>query len=403
MKFIHSADWQLGCRFSHFGDKAALLRQMRFKTLRRALEESRARRVDAFVIAGDLFDDNEVEDNVVTTALAAFADFPDVSVFILPGNHDPFVGPASVWNRKCFVDAPKNVRVFRQAEFVEINGGFFIASPLHQKQSTIDPSLKLDDLARKLPQESLRVGITHGSLAIPAQHQPNDFPISLQAATRAGLDYLGVGHWHNWQVYDNGRLVMPGTPEQDSFEHNGAGFIAHVVLIEKEAPPQLEQVRIGCMRWRDFDFNLLNVESARAILQAAVAELKAEVNTAVVRVRMQGSATREVLGPTREWLGELLKPFPLSQMHDETSLALTPAELDHLKSSHPILAQVLSDLDQVAAFTVGVRNENAAAESLAPVQVDKLLADARIDRSKLTAAHFELARQLLLQKLQEVV
>jgi DNA repair exonuclease SbcCD nuclease subunit len=402
MKLIHSADWQLGCRFSYFGEQAELLRQTRLKTLRRALEEARTRHVDAFIIAGDLFDDNEVEESIVTTALATFADFSDVPVFILPGNHDPFTGPASVWNRKCFLDAPNNVRVFRQVEFVEVNGGFLLASPLHQKQSTLDPSLKLDDLARKLPHGSLLVGITHGSLAIPGHHQPNDFPISLQAATRAGLDYLGVGHWHNWQVYDNGRLVMPGTPEQDSFEHVGGGFIAHVVLDRKETPPHVEQVRIGAMRWRALDFNFLNIESARAILQAAVAELKAEADAAVVRVCMQGSVTREVFGTTHAWLRELLKPFPFSQLHDETSLALAPAELEHLKANHPILAQVLGDLDQVAAFTVGVRNENATTEQLSPAQVDKLLDDARIDRTKLTAVHFELARQMLLQKFQEI-
>jgi DNA repair exonuclease SbcCD nuclease subunit len=402
MKLLHSADWQLGCRFNHFGDKADLLRQTRFKTLRRALEEARRLRVDAFIVAGDLFDDNEVQESVVTTALATFADYPDVPVFILPGNHDPFIGPSSVWNRKSFLGAPKNVRVFRQAEYLEVNGGFLLASPLHQKQSTLDPSLKLDELARKLPRESLHIGITHGSLAIPSQHQPNDFPISLQAATRAGLDYLGVGHWHNWQVHDDGRLVMPGTPEQDSFEHSGGGFVAHVTLDEKGAPPQVQQVRVGTMHWQDFDFNFLDVESARTLLQAAVAELRGEPDSAVVRVRMQGSATREVLPPTRQWLTELLKPFPFSQLHDETSLALTPAELEHLKANHPILSQVLADLDQIAAFTVGVRNENAGADPLAPAQVDKLLSDARIDRTKLTAAHFERARQLLLQRFQEV-
>ncbi len=401
MKLIHSADWQLGCRFKNFGEKAELLRQARLKTLRRALEESRARQADAFIIAGDLFDDNEVEENIVTAAVAAFADFPEVSVYILPGNHDPFTGPASVWNRKAFLDAPANIRVFREAGFVEVNGGFLLASPLHQKQSTLDPSLKFVEMAKQLPKGSSLVGVTHGSLAIPGQYQPNDFPINLQAATRADLDYLGVGHWHNWQVYDNGRLVMPGTPEQDSFEQTGAGSIAHVVLDGHGAPPRVEQVGVGSVRWRTFGFNLLDPEGARAQLQAAVADLSTEPDSAVIRVRMQGSATQEVLVPAREWLGELLKPFQFSRLQDETSVALTRAELEHLKAGHPILAQVLADLDQVAAFSVGMRNENPAPEPLSPSQVDKVLNNAPIDRSELTAAHFELARQLLLQKFQE--
>jgi hypothetical protein len=194
---------------------------------------------------------------------------------------------------------------------------------------------------------------------------------------------------------------MPGTPEQDSFEQTGAGSIAHVVLDGDGAPPRVDQVRVGSMRWRTFDFNFLDPEGARALLEGGVAELKADPDAAVIRVRMRGSATQEVLAATREWLGELLKPFPFSQLHDETSLALTSAELEHLKESHPILAEVLADIDQVSAFTVGVRNEDETAEPLSPAQVEKLLNDARIDRTKLTAAHFEVARQLLLQKLQE--
>jgi hypothetical protein len=71
---------------------------------------------------------------------------------------------------------------------------YLIASPLQQKNSTLDPSLKLADLATKLPADRIQVGITHEALAIPSKREPNDFPIALNAASRAKLDYLAVGH-----------------------------------------------------------------------------------------------------------------------------------------------------------------------------------------------------------------
>lgn len=401
MRLLHSADWQLGCRFAQFGEKAGALRDARLKTLRRTLELAKQRTVDAFIIAGDLFDDSQVDESVVTATLEIFASFPQVKIFILPGNHDPYVGPGSVWNRKSFLGAPGNIRVFRQADVVELDGGFLIASPLQQKKSTLDPSLKLDELSKKLPRDRIQVGITHGSLAIPSQHGHSAFPVALDAATRAGLDYLALGDWHNWQVYDNGRLVMPGTPEQDSFEQTGSGFVAHVILGEKGATPQVEQVPVGQFRWHTFDFDYLNFESARALLQPAVAGLSGKADSSVIRVRVRGSAAREVSLPTSQWLNELLKPFPISQLHDESSLSLSPAELEHMKANHPILAQVLGDLDQIAAFTIGLKNENATTEPLSPKQVDELLEAAHIEKTNLTAAHFELVRQMLLQKLQE--
>jgi len=401
MRLLHSADWQLGCRFAQFGEKAGTLRDSRLKTLRRTLELAKQRNVDAFIIAGDLFDDSQVEAAVVTATLEIFASFPEIKVFILPGNHDPYVGPGSVWNRKSFLGAPPHIRIFRQTEVVELDGGFLLASPLQQKKSTLDPSLKLDELAKKLPREKIQVGITHGSLAIPSQHGHSAFPVALDAATRAGLDYLALGDWHNWQVYDKGRLVMPGTPEQDSFEQTGAGFIAYVTLGEKGSIPKVEQVSVGQFQWHTFDFDYLNFESARALLQQAVAGLSGKADSSVIRVRVRGSAAREVSLPTSQWLNELLRPFPISQLHDESSLSLSPAELEHLKANHPILAQVLGDLDQIAAFTIGLKNENATAEPLSPKQVDELLEVARIEKANLTAAHFELARQMLLQKLKE--
>ncbi len=179
MKILHSADWQLGCRFSQFGDKAEGLRTTRLKTLRRSLGIAREKQVDAFIIAGDLFDDNHVEDSVVRSAVQLFSEFPEVPVFILPGNHDPYIGPASIWDRKEFRAAPSNVRVFRQPEYVEIEGGFVLASPLQQKKSTVDPSRKLDELAKKLPADSIKIGVTHGSPAIPSIHAANAFPIAL--------------------------------------------------------------------------------------------------------------------------------------------------------------------------------------------------------------------------------
>lgn len=401
MRLIHSADWQLGCRFSQFGEKAEVLRDARLKTLGRALELGKNRNVDAFIIAGDLFDDSHVDEAVVKGALEVFASFPEVRIFILPGNHDPYIGPGSVWNRKSFLGAPPHIHVFRQPESVELDGGFLLASPLQQKKSTLDPSIKLDEIAKKLPRERIQVGITHGSLAIPSQHAHSAFPVPLDAASRVGLDYLALGDWHNWQVYDGGRLVMPGTPEQDSFDQPASGFVADVVLGERGSPPQVEQTRVGQFRWHTLDFDYVNLEGARTLLQRVVTSLSGQMDSSVIRLRVRGSATREISLPTLQWLNELLNGFPISQLHDESSLSLTSAELEHLKANHPILAQVLGDLDQIAAFTTGSKNENGNAEQLSPKQVDQLLASAHIDKTGLTGAHFELARQMLLQKLQE--
>jgi len=111
MKFIHAADWQLGARFSQFGPKAELLRKARLQTLETALRKANQLAVDAFLIAGDLFEDRQVDDAVITAALAKFGGLSDLPIFILPGNHDPNTGPGSIWNRKPFTGKPSNVTI----------------------------------------------------------------------------------------------------------------------------------------------------------------------------------------------------------------------------------------------------------------------------------------------------
>jgi len=54
VRFIPSADWQLGARFQQFGAKADALRAARLTTLRRALELAREEAVDAFLLASPL-------------------------------------------------------------------------------------------------------------------------------------------------------------------------------------------------------------------------------------------------------------------------------------------------------------------------------------------------------------
>jgi DNA repair exonuclease SbcCD nuclease subunit len=403
MKLLHSADWQLGARFAQFGEHAERLRQARLATLRRALDVARENEVDAFLIAGDLFESNHVDNAVVSAALAAFCDFPDVPVFILPGNHDPHSGPGSVWTRRSFVDAPKHVAVFREAQRLELGGAYLLASPLGQKVSTVDPSLKLDELARDLPPDGVRIGITHGALAIPGKHQPNDFPIDLAAATRAGLDYLAVGHWHEWQVYDQGRLVMPGTPEPDSFDRAASGRVALVEVPERGVIPKVEPVQVAGLNWQALTLDALDGEAGREALGARLEALLPAASTTVLRLCLAGAVSPQALEETRAWLKPRLEPFPICLLVDQTTLVLSEAELQQLHGRHPILAEVLADLDQMAVLFAGSRPGSASpAQAVSFAEAERLLADARIDTASLTTAHFNLARQLLLQKYREV-
>ncbi|WP_414660746.1 metallophosphoesterase family protein [Horticoccus sp. 23ND18S-11] len=408
-RFLHSADWQLGARFAQFGAKGAVLRAARLTTLRRVLALAHEHNVDAMIIAGDLFEDNQVDEALVVETVELFGAFPSVPIFILPGNHDPATGPDSVWQRKPFLRAPGHVHVLMQAGITALGAGVhLLASPLHQKLSTVDPSLKLVELAATLPADAIAIGVTHGAPAIEGKHQPNDFPIALNAASRAGLDYLAIGHWHNWLAdTDGGRIVMPGTPEPDQFANERCGHVALVEIAGHGQPPRVQPLPVSTLTWKALTLDFLAPEASRASLDAELARLRPAAARTVVRITLAGTASPAQLTAVRATLDEALAPFLVGQIVDRTRVALSPVELDALKVTHPILAQTLADLDRIEALATGATV--AAGETTTPAlppltlaEVQALLTPSKIELAALTPEFFSQLRHMLLQTLQEV-
>jgi len=63
VRFLHTADWQLGKQFENLGappDKLAFLRQGRMDVVRRIGQLAIDRSWDAILVAGDVFERNEV-------------------------------------------------------------------------------------------------------------------------------------------------------------------------------------------------------------------------------------------------------------------------------------------------------------------------------------------------------
>ena len=407
-RFVHSADWQLGARFAQFGATAERLRAQRLLTLRAALQLARDRTADAFFVAGDLFEDNQVADALVNETLGVFAAFPELPVYLLPGNHDPASGPGSVWSRRQFRDGalPANVTILREAGACALRGeASLLAAPLHQKVSTVDPSLRLRDLARAQPADRVKIGLTHGALAIPGKHQPNDFPIDPAAATRAGLDYLGIGHWHNWQVYDASRLVMPGTPEPDAFGQDAAGRVAYVEIDGPGALPRVVPLPVGSLRWTAWEYEFTEWEGARAALEFHAASLGDALSRAVCRVRLKGPAAHGPVAQAREWLQARFQTALHCQVQDDTRPALSPGELLVLEREHPLLCQVLGDLRQLELLATGQTPAGedlpAASTAISLADAQTLTANARLDLAALGPHDFLAARELLFGSLQD--
>ena len=115
MRFVHTADWQLGMTRHFLAGEA----QPQYSAARRDAVAGLgplAAQVGAefVVVAGDVFEDNQLAPKVISQSLEAMRAI-GIPVYLLPGNHDP-LDASSVYTSALFTaECPANVHVLDQA------------------------------------------------------------------------------------------------------------------------------------------------------------------------------------------------------------------------------------------------------------------------------------------------
>ncbi|RTZ92551.1 MAG: DNA repair exonuclease [Deltaproteobacteria bacterium] len=253
MKFIHTADWQIGMKAVHVGQAAETVREERLKAIERIVKISKDKKAEFILVAGDTFEDNAVSSLLVQRVADILAK-ADVPIFMIPGNHDPLV-PGSVWEHPAW-EKCKNVRILREESPVEIPGGILYPCPVKEKYSRKDPTAWIPP-DKEI--EGIRIGMAHGTVE-GVQQEEMDYPIPRDAATRAGLDYLALGHWHSMTLYEDGdganRMAYSGTHETTRFGERDSGNILIVEISEKGAAPRITSIHTSDLFWRTVEYEI---------------------------------------------------------------------------------------------------------------------------------------------------
>ncbi|HET9033320.1 MAG TPA: DNA repair exonuclease [Dokdonella sp.] len=288
MKFLHTADWQIGRVYGFEGesddhDPAAAMAQARYDAVVRIAGLATSEQVDAVLVAGDVFDKQALSDHSLRRLINAMAGYSGRWI-LLPGNHDAALAE-SVWSRlQRLAVLPANIELTLETRVMEYaDAGFAILpAPLTQRQTHDDLTEWFD--TAETTEGLIRIGLAHGSVAgILAEEIDSPNPIGADRAAQARLDYLALGDWHGTRQID-ARTWYSGTPEQDRFKDNDPG---NVLLVEIDAPGALPRVtpkRVGRFRWRAQGVEIngsSDVEQLREQLQGLN-------DTDVVRLHVQG-------------------------------------------------------------------------------------------------------------------
>ncbi|ORV92955.1 DNA repair exonuclease [Mycobacterium interjectum] len=329
MRFLHTADWQLGMT-RHFlaGDA-----QPRYSAARRdavAGLGALAAEVGAefVVVAGDVFEHNQLAPQVIGQSLEAMRAI-GLPVYLLPGNHDP-LDASSVYTGALFTaERPDNVTVLDRAGVHEVRPGLkIVAAPWRSKAPTTD--LVAEVLDGLTPGPATRILVAHGGVDVldPDRDKPSLIRLTTvdDALARGAIHYVALGDKHSLtKVGDSGRVWYSGSPEVTNFD-DVESDPGHVLVVDVDDDGvTVEPRQVG--RWRFVTLHR-QVDTSRDIADLDMnLDLMADKERTVVRLALRGSLTvtdRAALDACLDRYARLFADLRTWDSH--TDLAVVPAD-----------------------------------------------------------------------------
>ncbi|MFA6582980.1 MAG: DNA repair exonuclease [Elusimicrobiaceae bacterium] len=243
IRFIHTSDL-------HLTDPRKPEGAHRLEVLREIC--ALARKHDALVISGDLFDSAGEAEFLHEAVKTILTEINPVPVLVIPGNHD-FLRGENPFDGRYDLGQSVNVRLLTQAPFDVFRLDKFVLYGF-----PFQPSLTTADLFRTLPPLAgeKRIAILHGTpsameaLAGFAARPENaeeggDFIIKEQDLRMSGFIYAALGHIHKPAQWQSGDAFLSycGTPDAVRITEEESGFV-NSVTVTAEGKASVERLAV---------------------------------------------------------------------------------------------------------------------------------------------------------------
>jgi DNA repair exonuclease SbcCD nuclease subunit len=341
VRFIHTADWQIGKVFRFVDDATVgVLQEARLEAVSRIGRLAMEHAAPTVLVAGDIYDVATAEDRTLAQPIERMRAFPEVTWHLIPGNHDPHQsgGP---WDRLLRRGLPDNVWAHLEPVPVALADGHarLLPAPLTRRRALGDPTAWMDQAPS--PGWTLRIGLAHGSISAfgsDADRQPN--LIDPARPQRAGLAYLALGDWHGRKLVGE-RCWYSGTPEVDDFGVIDGG---HALLVELAGPgalPEVTPLRTGRFDWRQEQIQLQGEDDIE-VVRTRLRGLYQDPACLLIDLQLEGAlslAGREQLARVLDDLRAVLRFLRV----DDDRLYLSPSPEDLAAIAHGGFVRVAAE------------------------------------------------------------
>jgi len=383
LRLLHTADVHLGARHADLGEQASAQRERQFAAFRAAVDLALAEKVDACLVAGDLFDSNTQPRRSVERVAAELGRLTaaKVRVALIPGTHDVYdrasvyraydlaalagTPPGSDW---LAVLTPDRAEVSWAALDLTVHGRVFAT-----KRAPADPLAGLD--VRGDERTTWHVALVHGSVRIAGKTEHDEVVIAPEAIAASGLDYLALGHWHSTQRGRAGSTVWayPGAPEPVALDQAGTGNVLLVGLEQRDGRRQVtvEERRVGRTRVERLELDAGTIASQPALVAQLAARADPDL---VLDVRLIGLRPDALDLLADEVERELAPAFFRLRVRDRSLAALPDGPLPPPGTIAGALAR---DLEARVAAAEAAGDPDEAAELREALRLARLLLDGR--------------------------
>ena len=375
VRLIHTADLHLDSAFSSRFSKeeAEERRQSLLMAWNRLLSYGIEKKVQAVLIAGDLFDSAVVSRSTMEIFLSSIRRNPDISFFYLRGNHD-------TENTFRFQEnLPKNLFLFskggkkyRLNEKLILAGKEYYGSTERNKDGFPGQSFwdfKEEDcnlfmLHGELTESDIRyplepasgIGVRNEESAEQDRNAENEVQdnagISLKALSRYPVHYLALGHIHKRGEGQFGsiRYAYPGCLQGRGFDEEGEKGFFYLEVNEETKEIQTEFIPIKEGEFRILELELSEEDDSLSALEKIEEKIKEEACTEKdsLRILLKGKKSPEGERNLRYLERALSERFSYVEVKEESRLVLRKEDYIHEKSLKGEFLRMVSDSESLS-------------------------------------------------------
>ena len=304
LRFVHAADLHLDSPFSGLRSLApdnvtSALRQATFDAYENIIDLCIAERVDALLIAGDVYDgaDRSLRAQLKFVNGLRRLDAAGIRSFICHGNHDPLNGweaqldlpegcvrfGDSVTGAPVFPDEPDRATVYG------------MSYPRREVYENLSPRF------RDLPRSRFNIGLLHANVGGNPNHD-SYAPCSVSDLEATDIDYWALGHVHTREVLreEGPAIVYPGNPQGRHPNEMGSRGI-YLVDVDELGRVNLDFRPVDVIRWARKELDISGLVSEQRVIDAIFdmadsALEESEGKPVVLRAVLSGR------GETNRWL-----------------------------------------------------------------------------------------------------